>query len=189
MEIIQRLRKERQALVDRIELIDKMLHTYEAWGREAELLLALTEEPTRAKESVRFHDVPHTARDMRLAALDRLQWKHRSRTPIEQFERAVLDVLRNSDVPMDRVALYDALTSRGVIIGDGDRDKELNVLSARVYRMAKDGKILSQRGEGYRLNFDYEDTEQGGKSGADDALRDDEYKQSAKGDSDLDDMM
>ena len=63
----------------------------------------------------------------------------------------MLDALQSSDVPMDRVALYEALTRRGIVIGGGDRVNELNALSARVYRMALEGAIVNQPGKGYRL--------------------------------------
>ena len=42
MEIIARLREEREAIVARIAQIDKMLQQYDEWGREAQRLLSLT---------------------------------------------------------------------------------------------------------------------------------------------------
>ena len=59
---------------------------------------------------------------------------------------------------MDRVALYETLTERNIVIGDGGREKDLNALSARVYRMARDpnNRISSERGRGYRLMVDGE---------------------------------
>ena len=68
-----------------------------------------------------------------------------------EFQGAIIDVLRHNGTPMDRKALYEALMKRGVVIGDGDPDKEMNALSARVYRMKEDGILVSERGQGYQL--------------------------------------
>ena len=180
MEIIARLREEREALVARIAQIDKMLKQYDEWGREAQRLLSLTSvvgagshesrvgpsgEPAGAGSAESEVPVQPNFRqvgnvEIRVRSRSSLPVAG-SKTPMPEFEAAVIDVLRESGQPMDRVALYDALTTRGIVIGDGGRDKDLNALSARVYRMAQDPKnrISSERGQGYRLITDEETAE------------------------------
>ena len=169
MDIIARLREEREALVARLAQIDKMLLQYEEWGREAQNLLSLTSavasrslDPVRMKAEEGSSDASAPVRKpvtlIQKPMIRRVQLPHRSqlpfgKTPMPQFEDAVIEILRESGTAMDRVALYDALTARGVVIGTGDRDKDLNALSARAYRMAQDPKnrISGERGQGYRL--------------------------------------
>lgn len=180
MEIIARLREEREALVARVAQIDKMLQQYDEWGREAQRLLSLTPAVESDSREARAapSDTPVGAEsgapdqpNVRQVGNVRIRVRSRSslpvagsKTPMPEFEAAVISVLRESGQPMDRVALYDALTARGIVIGDGDRDKELNALSARVYRMAQDPKnrISGERGQGYRLITDEESGEQEG---------------------------
>lgn len=189
MEIIARLREEREALVARVSQIDKMLQQYDEWGREAQRLLSLTPAVEIGSRDARAapSDMPVGAESevpdqpsFRQGGNVRIRVRSASspvvtgrKTPIPEFEAAVISVLRESGQPMDRVALYDALTARGIVIGDGDRDKELNALSARVYRMAQDPKnrISGERGQGYRLITDEESGEQ---EGVDDTANDEE---------------
>lgn len=159
MEVIAQLRAEREALVGRLEKIDKMLRQYEEWGQEAQRLLSVTGvSPSSSGQTIEAaaNFLPHTLEEHGASAVETpfqqsLRPTQMRKTPIAEFEAAVIDVLRHAGQPMDRVALYDALTERGIIIGDGDRDKELNALSARVYRMAKapNSHISSERGQGY----------------------------------------
>ncbi|MFT3690850.1 hypothetical protein [Paenirhodobacter sp.] len=151
MDMIARLRAERQALVARLSEIDKILAQYEQIERAAQQLLgghppidsqAMTAEPVE-------HDAPPTP-----VALPDRAVSAKNKTPIDEFEQAVIDVLEETAAPMDRVQLYGALTERGIVIGDGDRDKELNALSARVYRMTQAGRLTSRRGQGYSLKTD-----------------------------------
>ena len=177
MEIIARLREEREALVARIAQIDQMLKQYDEWGREAQRLLSLTSVVEAGSHESRVgpsgapagaeSEVP-VQPNFRQVGNVKIRVRSRSslpvagsKTPMPEFEAAVIDVLRESGQPMDRVALYDALTARGIVIGDGGRDKDLNALSARVYRMAQDPKnrISSERGQGYRLITDDETDE------------------------------
>lgn len=164
METITRLREERAQLVARLNQIDNILRRYEEWDREAKRLLAINDAASIVSECVSTDAAaPGVVTPEVTAGADAasVPARKRVRTSMKEFEAAVLDVLRESDVPMDRVALYDALIGRGIIIGDGDRDKELNALSARVYRMARGGGIVSQRGEGYRLRRDDESAQDG----------------------------
>jgi len=193
MEIIACLREEREALVARVIQIDKMLRQYDEWGREAQRLLSLTTsakvEPVgnrAASASPDFvadadaPDQPKFRQDgdigVRLRSPSSMPVKGR-KTPIPEFEAAVIGVLRETGEPMDRVALYEALTARGIVIGDGGRDKDLNALSARVYRMAQDPKnrISGERGQGYRLMADDEPagTDANGESSVDERDDDD----------------
>lgn len=169
MEIIARLREERAALVARVSQIDKMLRQYEEWGREAQQLLSLTsavipdsqealsisaDSPAAAEIDASDRPITHQVGEVRPRVRPQIASPIAQRkTPISEFEAAVIDVLRQTGEPMDRVALYDALIARGIVIGDGGREKDLNALSARVYRMAKDPKngIFGERGQGYRL--------------------------------------
>lgn len=161
MDIIARLRKERQDLVERVTRIDKMLEQLEEIDREARRLLSLT-QPTQSTHAKGSEAVSATlgAPQTSSSQADNDATRRKTftaatpKTPIRVFEAAVIEVLRETGQPMDRVALYEALTARGIVIGDGDRDKELNSLSARVYRMARDGRLTSQRGEGYSLKSD-----------------------------------
>jgi len=166
MEIIARLREEREVLLARVTQIDKMLQQYDAWGREAQLLLSLTaavrpdsgDGPAIATEpktvlgtGVSEQQKYRQFGNLRPRARSSLP-VHGAKTPIREFEAAVIDVLRENDLPMNRIALYDALTARGIVIGDGQKDKELNALSARVYRMAQGGgPLISEQGQGYSL--------------------------------------
>lgn len=177
MEIIVRLREERAALVARVSQIDKMLQQYEEWGREAQQLLSLT--GTAKAESNLDHVAPAAETDVaessepehpKLRQVGNVRVRLRSpsslpvvsrKTPIPEFEAAVIDVLRESGQPMDRTTLYEALTARGIVVGSGGRDRDLNALSARVYRMAQDPSngISGERGQGYRLITDEENPE------------------------------
>jgi len=159
METISRLREERAQLVARLEQIDKILRKYDELDQEAKRLLTLTDEskdatkatsPESPTEALTVQSSDKPVDEASSVAVER------TKTPMTKFEAAVLDVMRESGRPMDRTDLYDALTARGIVIGDGDRDKELNTLSARLYRMAKDGHLASQRGQGYRLRGDDE---------------------------------
>lgn len=185
MEIIARLRAEREALVARIGQIDNMLRQYDEWGREVERLLSLTASiPQEATEPVTSAAAPHLAPSVGEAPpRDTAPVMTRQRpsssgklakTPMPEFEAAVVEVLRETGKPMDRVALYEALTERGVVIGSGGRDKDLNTLSARVYRMAQDpnNRISGERGQGYRLMPDdqSDDADTEGDEGADDLI-------------------
>jgi hypothetical protein len=153
METMALLRKERQVLVDRLAEIDKMLRQYEELDRVARTLLASSSRSTDKIDSRSLRDFSEGLVDEKRVVEPQFTGHvgHREKTPIDEFERAVMGVLREADAPMDRAELYDALTERGVVIGDGDRDKELNALSARVYRMAQAGHLESKRGQGYRL--------------------------------------
>lgn len=151
MDMIARLRAERQDLVARLGEIDKILTQYKQIERAAQQLLgdhppvdsrAMTAGPV---EPVAPH-TPATVPDRAVSA--------KNKTPIEEFEQAVIDVLQETAAPLNRVQLYDALTDRGIVIGDGDREKELNALSARVYRMTQTGRLTSRRGQGYSLKAD-----------------------------------
>lgn len=172
MEIIARLREERASLVARVSQIDKMLQQYEEWGREAQRLLSLTgtvktdsAEDRAAPTDLLAGEVSETSDQPEYRQPGNIRIQARSsfsvagrKTPIPEFEAAVIDVLRESGQPMDRVALYNALTVRGVVIGHGGRDKDMNALSARIYRMARDPKngISGERGKGYQLIADDE---------------------------------
>lgn len=177
MEIIARLREEREALVARIAQIDQMLKQYDEWGREAQRLLSLTSvvetgshenraglsgTPAGAEAEVPVQPIFRQVGNAKIRLRSRSSLPVAgSKTPMPEFEAAVIDVLRESGQPMDRVALYNALMARGIVIGDGGRDKDLNALSARVYRMAQDpnNRISSERGQGYRLITDDETVE------------------------------
>ena len=174
MDIVARLREEREALVERLAQVDKMLKEHDEWGREAQRLLSLTPAP-----EVRQHDAatdvfgPSTideatgseAGEPKRSSMFRKRTfpvQTRVKTPMPEFEAAVIDVLRNAERPMDRTELYDALTARGIVIGSGTRDADLNALSARVYRMAKDpqNQITSERGQGYRIVLEEENDDE-----------------------------
>lgn len=169
MEIIVRLREEREALVARVTKIDEMLRQYEEWGREAQQLISVdkylpTYAPTPAVEQFNADASMSTPSDNavddgpssreREDNIKRVSTSsQQKKTPMKEFEAAVLAVLHDARGPLDRVALYEALTARNIVIGDGDRDKVLNSLSARLYRMAQDSSngIVSERGQGYSL--------------------------------------
>jgi hypothetical protein len=173
MEIISRLREEREVLVARIAQINKMLQQYDEWGREAQRLLSLTGSQGATANTSTDANLPSVNVDdaeasdhkpvVRSGGIRRRTTfpKVGAKTPMREFEAAVIEVLRASAEPLDRIGLYDALIDRGIVIGDGDRDRELNALSARVYRMAQDPKngISSERGQGYRLITDQESLE------------------------------
>jgi len=145
METVSRLRQERAALVERLTQIDKILRQFDELDRNARLLLTTTPE-------TRNVGITTNAADIRKhAVLQHPPNKMPKKTPMAEFQAAVIDAIRESGGAMDRVELYEALTSRGIVIGDGDREKEVNALSARVYRMAQDGILVSERGQGYRL--------------------------------------
>lgn len=184
MEIIVRLRKERAALVARVNRIDEMLRQYEVWGREAQQLLSmekhLTESaPTSATVQVNA-EASLSASNASIVDDDIAQQvlegevgreavpAQRKKTPMKEFEAAVMEVLRDARRPLDRVAVYEALTARNIVIGDGDRDKELNSLSARLYRMAQDSSngIISERGQGYSLQTADEEADLASSDGA-----------------------
>lgn len=156
MNVIARLREERQGLVARLDEIDKILTQYEQIERAAQRLLG--GRPPIDSQVMTPETVEHVAPLMPVASLDRTV-SSKNKTPIDEFEQAVIDVLEETAAPMDRVQLYDALTERGIVIGDGDREKELNALSARVYRMTQAGRLTSRRGQGYSLKTDDERAE------------------------------
>lgn len=190
MEIIARLREEREALVARIERIDEMLRQYEEWGREAAQLITVTGSITDQPEASRTTVEPATLTVAQTRPVDatsaiassiglRMPWPlltSKPKTPIAQFEKTVIDVLRKATRPIDRTEIYEELLKRGVIIGSGGRDRDLNALSARVYRMAQDPKnlIKSERGQGYWIDADKsaesEDTVERNDGGANDGV-------------------
>lgn len=148
MDMIARLRAERQAIVARLSEIDKIVAQYEQIERAAQQLLdghRPIDSQTMTAEPIKHEALPTSV------ALPDQAVSAKRKTPIDEFEQAVIDVLLETAAPMDRVQLYDALMERGIVIGDGDRDKELNALSARVYRMTQSGRLTSQRGQGYSL--------------------------------------
>lgn len=159
MELIIRLREERAALVARLAQIDQMLSQYEEWGRAAQRLISLTNQSNHESEKTYETQGDQTGVPSRAYSGEGVpSHAAKKKTPIKEFQQTILDILRESMVPMDRVALYDALISRGVVIGDGDREKDLNVLSARVYRLAQETRlIVSERGQGYRWVGDHSD--------------------------------
>ena len=159
METITRLREERAQIAARLAQIDNILRQYDELDQEAKRLLMvadMVEDTDQAMVLDAAEKAVSVATPTNAVSKPDADVVKRNKTPMKEFEAAVLDVMRENNRPMDRVDLYDALTSRGIVIGDGDRDKELNTLSARVYRMAKDGHLVSQRGEGYRLRSDEE---------------------------------
>lgn len=182
MEIVERLREEREALVARLAKIDKILDQYEEWGRMAQSVLS---HPTTISTNT---PLTHRRPDVALQAdtpdshatvsepskkiggiPKRTSWSNTPtlKTPMAEFEAAVIDVLRFAQKPMDRTELYDSLTERGIVIGSGGRDRDLNALSARVYRMAQDPRnnIKGERGLGYwideEISGENEDTVEG----------------------------
>lgn len=150
MNAIEKLRTERQRLVARLAEIDKILGQYEELQRIAESYLTTEMPHKHFSDSGYQQGVSGETLGSRLnAEMPRVVDQHKSKTPMAEFEKVVVEVLSETHEPLDRSALYKALMARDVVIGSPDERSDLNTLSARMSRMKEN--IVNVTGFGYWL--------------------------------------
>ncbi len=152
MDAITKLRQERAALAARLHQIDNILEKSDELQRLAMRLLPANYEslPTAdSPEEVLSDSVKQVAvtEDTKPNAA-KGKPSLASKTPMDIFEANVVDLLKQTDIPLDRADLYSQLVTRGVVIGSAGPKADLNALSARMSRM--DG-VVNIRGFGYWL--------------------------------------
>jgi len=125
-DVIVELKKERDRLRHRLEMIDASISEYERWAKTAAGLVksdvqsdnaVLVDEPTV--------DAEGTA------------------TPIVEFEKKVRALFSRVSAPLKRTEVYEALSEADVVVGGRE---PLNTLASRLSRM--DG-ITNLKGYGY----------------------------------------
>ncbi len=148
MNAIEKLQSERQRVVARLAEIDRILGQYEELQRIAESYLASgashTADSGTVTDSVKTQAEAQREPSVTEPNLPRVK---SPKTPMVEFERVVIELLSEAEVPLDRSALYKALLDREIVIGSPDESSDLNTLSARMSRM-KD-KIVNVSGHGY----------------------------------------
>lgn len=150
MNAIGKLQAERQRLVERLDQIDNILRQYEELQRMAESYLLADEKDENTSiartdsDSVQVSDPQnHYIRNRVMPGV------RRQKTPMQEFENTVIEILSDADAPLDRSDLYTALTERDVVIGSPNVNSDLNTLSARMSRMKE--KVVNVSGFGYWL--------------------------------------
>lgn len=150
MNAIEKLQAERQRLVERLTEIDKILRQYQEVQRMAESYFDATTPHTRHTDSasgiVELSEVQRVEPPKPMMPMRDFR---KPKTPMVDFEQAVVEVLSEAEEPLDRSALYKALIQRDVVIGSPDESSDLNTLSARMSRMKE--KIVNVSGYGYWL--------------------------------------
>lgn len=150
MNAIDKLQAERQRLVGRLAEIDKILGQYEELQRVAESYFTTNASHTPPSDSgadpVAMRESKELETNLSMSAMPGVR---RPKTPMVDFERAVIEVLSEAEEPLDRSVLYKALLDRDVVIGSPDESSDLNTLSARMSRMKE--KVVNVRGHGYWL--------------------------------------
>lgn len=150
MNAIEKLKEERQRMVERLAEIDKILGQYEELQRAAEGYFAADVQHTPPADSnLNAFRMPSPQEPVANPVSPTMPGVRKAKTPKPLFERAVLEILAAAERPLDRSALYGTLRGRGVVIGSPDESSDLNTLSARMSRM-KD-KIINVTGYGYWL--------------------------------------
>jgi len=150
MNAIEKLQRERQRLVDRLAEIDKILGRYKELERIAESYFVTRSPHTPLTDSASEPvELPDLQRVESTNPMFTMSGVRKPKTPMAEFERKVVEVLSEVEEPLDRSALYKALTERDVVIGSPDERSDLNTLSARMSRMKE--KIVNVSGYGYWL--------------------------------------
>lgn len=150
MNAIEKLQAERQRLVARLAEIDKILGQYQEIQRIAESYFAKNAPHTPSTDSVSGPEtLPEPQCVEPTKPMMRMPGFRKPKTPMADFEQAVVEMLSEVEEPLDRSALYKALTERDVVIGSPDERSDLNTLSARMSRMKE--KIVNVSGYGYWL--------------------------------------
>lgn len=151
MNPIEKLIAERQRLVERLEQINQILRQYEELQRIAEGYWSLDEPQSASGEPAPQPSSDNPSIDETLGPNDpATRVPVKSKTPMAEFDTVVMEILRTSEKPLNRSALYEAVCARGVVIGSGNESSDLNTLSARMSRMAdKTDKVVNIRGYGY----------------------------------------
>lgn len=149
MTTIERLQRERQNLVERLSEINTILSRYEELERLAESVLHAPNRPTSRNDAHgNGHRLDRSVMHILQSEQAALPTKETFKTPMDEFEQATLQVLADSDTPLDRAALYEKLTARNIVIGGSDEAADLNTLSARMSRLVS---TINIRGHGYWL--------------------------------------
>lgn len=150
MNAIEKLRAERQILVERLGEIDKILGQYQEIQRMAESYFATrtanTPSTDSASDPVAFSEPQRVETTKLMMPMPSVR---KPKTSMADFERAVIKVLSEANEPLDRSALYKALIERDVVIGSPDENADLNTLSARMFRMKE--RVFNMKGYGYWL--------------------------------------
>ncbi len=121
-DVITELKREREALRERLMKIDAAIEDYERWARSVAELVGRGESAPLPPSRV---------------------GPGSEQTPVAVFEERVRALLGRASAPMKRADIHDALTEAGVVVGGKD---PLNTVAARLSRM--DG-IINLKGHGY----------------------------------------
>lgn len=153
MNAIEKLRAERQRLVSRMEEIDNILGQFDNLQKMAESYFAEDTTHTLPSDSATTHAARHGISPRPVAFANNLSSStKKAKTPMAEFESAVVDVLSNTAAPLDRSALYEGLQERSIVIGSPDRSADLNTLSARMSRLPRlKEEVTNVPGLGYWL--------------------------------------
>lgn len=134
MELIERLKAERSALIARLSKIEAIVAEHDALQQKVAALLAEqgkdTDQPTAAPT---------------ISSRDRESRGRRVTAEVADFESAIFEILRVTTKPLDRNELLEICQERGISVGGKD---PLNTLGARMSRM---GGVTNVRGQGYFL--------------------------------------
>lgn len=152
MTAIEKLQTERQRLVVRLTQIDKILSQYDDLQRIAESYLIADASHTAASDLSGGSGMLSDSQVIEMRVSDQSSLGARKqKTRMADFERIVVDLLHETDKPLDRTDLYTALINRGVVIGSRDESSDMNALSARMTRLRDRGLVTNITGHGYWL--------------------------------------
>jgi hypothetical protein len=155
MDEIERLRGEKNNLLQRLTEINEILSAHDKLIMRATALLGGEPQPMSSQGNTGTKygrpDVPQTTiRPPRAAkntgddASDSRPKRYRPSSPeVTNFERVVMAILSESHVPLDRHALLDAVMQRGIVVPGLDPK---NTLGARMSRM---NGVENVKGKGY----------------------------------------
>lgn len=146
MDPVEALRREREALEQRIRDIDRAIQEYEAWAqRWRGVLLGHTsrEEPVLAAPPA--EPAPSVVGGSYGEAADPAPIFSKRSTPVAEFESKALDLLSEVGEPLNRSQFLEQIEERGVVIGGAEPK---NTLSARLSRMRE---VTNLKGFGYWL--------------------------------------
>lgn len=150
MNPIEKLQAERQRIVARLTEIDNILVKYDELQRAAENFFSTDAQHTLKSDSDNNSDIAHDSHRAEPSSIaPHVPVTQRSKTPMADFERAVMEILSETETPLNRSALYKALIDRDVVIGSPDESADLNTLSARMSRMNE--KVVNINSYGYWL--------------------------------------
>ncbi len=135
MDAVAKLKREREALMERLAKIERALDEYTEWEKRVAGLVAAVNLPEQQRST-----------------LDPTEYDDDALTPSEQstpshvFEERLREILESLEEPITRKALLLELRARNVVVGGKN---ELNTLGTRLYRTPW---VENIKGHGYWLS-------------------------------------